>query len=170
MKRIMPVLLLLAIAVAAAWWFVLRRPSELGATVTVEWRGSRRGEARLPAELNWCPVTRMGTLVAVSNDTGLLVTLQEQDSLVADLHPVIAPVSREVGPRPSAIATLRWAADTGQLLGFRSVSGMVELSEVGARASGSFDIRMQAPVGAETLVVRGVFRGIPVVASAVGCP
>lgn len=170
MRRILLALVVLALVAGAAWWFVVRGPTDQAMAVSIEWSGSQRGTARLPAELNWCPVTRMGTLVAISNDTGLMVTLQERDSIVAEPHPVIAPVSREVGPRPSAIATLRWAADTGQLLGFRSVSGMVDLSEAGARVSGSFNIRMQAPVGAETLVVRGVFRGIPVVASALGCP
>lgn len=161
--------LLVAIG-GAVWWLLTSRGAAPGAVVRVEWRGSHRGTAELPGEVAWCPVTRMATLLAVSNDTGLLVTLAEPDSLTPAPHPVVAPASREQAPRPSAIASLRWAGDSGLLLGFQSVSGLLDLRAAGSRATGSLEMRMRAPVGPDTLVVTASFADLPVVASAVGCP
>lgn len=170
MNRLVLVVGVLAVIGGALWWILGRDGPADGGVVRIEWRGSHRGETVLPGEIAWCPVTRMGTLSAISGDTGLLVTLSESDSLTPAPHPVVAPEARELAPRPSAIAALRWAGDSGNLIGYRSVSGLVDLASTGARASGSLDMRMRAPVGADTLVVQAEFRDLPVVASAVGCP
>lgn len=161
---------LLAAIGGAAWWVLAARGPDAGAAVRIEWRGSHTGAANLPGEVAWCPVNRMGTLLAISNDTGLLVTLAEPDSLAPAPHPVVAPASRDQAPRPSAIASLRWAGDSGLLRGFQSVSGLLDLRTVGTRVSGSLEMRMRAPVGPDTLVVTASFADLPVVASAVGCP
>lgn len=162
--------LLLVAAAVTVWWLGDRTGAPGEATVELSWRGSHRGEAVLPGEIAWCPVTRMGTLLAISNDTGLIVTLQEADSLVAAPHPVVAPGTRDGAPRPSAIAALRWAGDSGVLLGFQSVSGLLDLQEVRGAASGQLEMRMRAPVGFDTLVVRATFANLPVVAGAAACP
>jgi hypothetical protein len=169
-KRVL-ILAALAIATTGAltWWWLTRSPASGGGKLHLQWGGSHTGEADLPGEVAWCPVNRMATLLAVSNDTGLIVTLHEADSIVAVPHPVVAPSVRDQAPRPSAVVVLRWAGDSGVLHGYRSVSGLVELGSVGERVSGSLDVRMRAPVGPDTLVVRAVFDDLPVVASAVGC-
>ncbi len=170
---IRPLLIAGALAVlagAGTWWFVAREAPSSAGSVHASWRGSHRGEATLPGELAWCPVTRTGTLVAISNDTGLLITLHEPDSLAPAPHPVVAPELRDQAPRPSAIAAMRWVGDSAELVGYRSVSGLVTLTAAAPRAAGSLEIRMRAPVGPDTLVVRAEFAGVPVVASAVGCP
>lgn len=136
----------------------------------VEWRGAFRGQATLPAQLQWCPITRIGTLEAISNDTGLLVSLRERDSLSTGIHPILAPELGGDLPLPSAVASLRWVRDTGTILGFQGQHGAVDIEGVGATASGSFDIGMRRAFRADTLRVRGNFRNIPVVATAVGCP
>ncbi len=159
------------IAAGIGWWLFGRAGGAgRGAMVHVTWQGSHRGSASLPGQVAWCPVTRIATLSAVSNDTGLMITLLESDSLSQSVHPVISPEVRDQAPHPSAIAALRWATDSGSLYGFRSVSGLVDLSRVGQRVSGSLDIRMRAPVGFDTLVLKADFRDLPVVASAIGCP
>ncbi len=167
-------MLLVIVALAAGgtgWWLFGRGTAgDETATVHVEWRGSHRGEAALPGRVAWCPVTRTATLSAMSNDTGLMVNLLEADSLSATPHPVIAPGVEGQVPHPSAIAAIRWASDSTGIYGFRSISGLVNVTHVGDRVSGSLDIRMRAPVGFDTLVVRADFRGLPVVASAVACP
>lgn len=162
--------LLLLMAAGAAWWLFLRGDSGSGGQLTLEWHGSREGRAVLPAQLAWCPINRVGTLEAISNDTGLVVTLIESDSLSSGPHPVVSNEMRDQSPRPSALAALRWVSDSGELLGFRSVSGVVDLRAANAVASGSFEIRMRAPLGLDTLVVRGDFLGLPISAGAVGCP
>ena len=136
----------------------------------VEWRGAFRGQATLPAQLQWCPITRLGTLEAISNDTGMLVSLRERDSLITGIHPILAPELGGDLPLPSAVASLRWVRDTGTILGFQGQYGAVDIESVGATASGSFDIGMRRAFRGDTVRVRGNFRSIPVVATAVGCP
>lgn len=171
MKRVLLIGgLLLTAAAVTVWWLSARAGTPGASAVELSWRGSHRGEAVLPGQVAWCPVTRMGTLQAISNDTGLMVTLQESDSLVAAPHPVVAPGARDGAPRPSAIAALRWAGDSGVLLGFQSVSGLLELREVRGAVSGQLEMRMRAPVGFDTLVVRATFADLPVVAGAAACP
>lgn len=149
----------------------LMRPSGIPeGQLQVEWRGAFRGRATLPAQLQWCPITRVGTLEAISNDTGMLVLLRERDSIGTGVHPILAP---EIGgdiPLPSAVASLRWVRDTGTILGFQGQYGAVDIEAIGATASGSFDIGMRRAFRADTVRVRGNFRNIPVVATAVGCP
>lgn len=171
MNRVWLLAAVFVVALAAlAWWVVAPSAAPRAGLVRVEWQGSHRGSATLPGEVAWCPVTRMATLLAMSNDTGLLVTLMEADSLAPAPHPVVAPEVRDMAPRPSAIAALRWARDSGELVGYRSVSGLVTLTKAGSHASGSLELRMRAPVGPDTVVVRAGFADLPVVTSAVGCP
>ena len=160
----------LLLAAAAAWWVVRRGQAPAGGAVTLEWSGSRAGRVTLPGQLAWCPITRMGTLEAISNDTGLIVTLLEVDSLGTGPHHVVSNEIRDQSPRPSALAALRWVSDSGILQGFRSVSGTVDLRTGNAQAGGTFEIRMRAAVGVDTLVVRGEFDGVAITAGAVGCP
>lgn len=164
------IVVLLAGIGALAWWLIGPRRGEAAGLVQLTWRGSQHGTAMLPAEVAWCPVTRMATLLAISNDTGLIVTLMEPDSLAPAPHPVVAPEARDQSPRPGAIVAMRWAGDSGTLQGFRSVSGLVTITKAGQRASGTLEARLRAPVGFDTLVVTASFTGLPVVASAVGCP
>lgn len=156
---------------AGGWWFwhATTGPDASG-TVTLEWRGSNRGRGSFPGRIAWCPVTRMATLTAISNDVGLLITLLESDSLSVGPHQVVTPANRDASPRPNATAALRWVRDTTAIIGYASVSGVVELSSVGERASGSMDIRLRMPAALDTIVLKGDFRNLPVVASAVGCP
>jgi hypothetical protein len=162
--------LLLLLVAAAAWWFLRRHDSASSGQVALEWHGSWEGRAVLPAQLAWCPINRVGTLEAISSDTGLIITLLEVDSLTRGPHQVVSAEIREESPRPSAVTALRWVSDSGVLLGFRSVSGVVDLQPADALASGSFEMRMRAPLGTDTLMVRGTFTGLPITAGAVGCP
>lgn len=159
-------------AAGGTGWMMLGRPAGPAAgAVRVEWRGSFRGRATIPATIAWCPVTRVATLEAIRNDTGFIATLHETDSLVVGPHPVVGKGNLAVTmPRPGAIAALRYVRDTSAILGFEATSGLLALDAVGATADGAFQIRMQRPFRADTVVVRGDFRGVPVVASAVGCP
>lgn len=168
-RRALVVLVVVLVAGAAAWW-LLRDGDAAGGSVTIEWRGSRIGRATLPARIAWCPITRLATLEAVSNDTGLVITLLEQDSLSNGPHQAVVPEIRDRSPVPNAVAALRWVLSTDTLVGYRSSSGVVDVSTAAGVASGRIDLRMRSPVGMDTLVVRGEFRAVPVVASAVGCP
>lgn len=168
-KRTIVLLAALLLGVAG-WWFLGRRVADPGTgLVRVEWSGSERGVARLPGRIAWCPVTRMATLRAISNDTGLLIALLEPDSMRTGPHQVVSPAIRSTSPRPNASAALRWVADTLEILGYASVSGMVEMSSVGEVVSGSMEIRFRRPTTLDTIVLRGDFRDVPVVAGAVGC-
>jgi hypothetical protein len=163
------VLVLLALAAAILWWFSARGVSRSG-HVMLEWRGSRSGEAVLPGRIAWCPITRLATLEAVSNDTGLVITLLEVDTLTSGPHNAVLPDIRDQSPRPNAVAAMRWVVEGDTLIGFRSVSGVVDLTTGGGLASGSLNLRMGSPIGMDTLVLRGDFRAVPITASAVGCP
>lgn len=161
----------LAVAGGAGWWVLGRGGGAATGAVRLEWRGSFRGRATIPATIAWCPVTRVATLEAIRNDTGFIATLHETDSLVVGPHPVVGKGNLAATmPKPGAIAALRYVRDTATILGFEATSGLLTLDAAGTRADGAFQIRMQRPFKADTVIVRGDFRGVPVVASAVGCP
>ena len=63
---------------------------------------------------------------------------------------------------------MRLERDTA-LAGFRALSGTARIRLTAGKASGDLDARMRSVTGADTLTVRGVFRDVPVVATAVGC-
>lgn len=164
-KLVVPFLFL---AVLAAGWYFLRGSRASSSSVNLAWSGSRSGSVELPAQLTWCPVTRVATFEAVRNDTGMMMTLLEVDSLTSGPRHVVSPQIREQSPRPSAVASMRWVNDSG-LVGFRSVSGVVDLLGDSRRISGSFELRMQAPGSLDTLVLRGDFRDVPVAITAIDC-
>ncbi len=167
------ILIVVGLLLAAAAWWLLRSgsspASRRAGLVVLEWRGSHRGRAVLPGTLAWCPITRVGTLEAIDNDTGLMITILETDSLSRGPHHVVSTEIRDVSPKPSAVAAMRWVSDSGTLVGFRSMSGVVDLQPAGQVASGAFELRLRAPVGTDTLVVRGDFRELAVSIGAVGC-
>ena len=141
------------------------------AQLAVEWRGRFRGRMVLPAQINWCPVTRVAVLEAVSGDSGVAIVLYEQNALTAGAHPVFSPEAAASAPRPSATAAMRWMRlerDTA-LAGFRAVSGTARIGLVAGKASGQLDARMRSVSGQDSVTVRGVFREVPVVSTAIGC-
>lgn len=141
------------------------------ATLAIEWRGKFRGRMVLPAQINWCPVTRVAVLEAVSGDSGVAIVLYEQNALTGGAHPVFSPEVAASARRPSATAAMRWMRldrDTA-LAGFRALSGAAQIRLVPGKASGELDARMRSVTGPDTLTVRGVFRDVPVVSTAVGC-
>lgn len=164
------VVILALLALGAGWWLGRTVEASAGGEVTLEWRGSTSGSAVLPAQIAWCPITRVGTLEAISNDTGLIVTLLETDSLSSGSRHVVSNEIRDQSPRPSALGAMRWVNDSGALTGFRTVSGTVDMQTANAVASGSFEFRMRAQRGADTLVVSGDFADVAITAGAVGCP
>jgi hypothetical protein len=157
-------------------WIINRRghvgPLHAGpAKLAVEWRGTFRGRMMLPARINWCPVTRVAVLEAVSGDSGVAIVLYEQNALTAGAHPVFSPEIAASARRPSATAAMRWMRlerDTA-LAGFRALSGVARVRLAPGKASGELDARMRGVTGPDTLTVRAVFRDVPVVSTAVGC-
>jgi hypothetical protein len=117
----------------------------------------------------WCPVTQVGTLEAISNDSGLVITLHERDSLSVAPHPVMAPAFASQMQRPGAIAALRWVVDSITMKGYQSVSGIVDVSRAGTLLSGTFNMKLRDVSGVDSLLIRGSFRDLPVTAVAVGC-
>lgn len=152
---------------------VLRPSTTSDGMVVMKWQGALVGEAILPAQLAWCPITRLATLEAISNDTGVLFSLRERDSLTVGSYPIVAATGDGAGeelPRPAAVAAMRWVLDSATITGFRGTSGVVEIAALGASASGSFDLLMVRAGAADSIHVRGQFRGVPLVVSAIGCP
>jgi hypothetical protein len=168
-NRVQVVVAATAVLAASLWWMFGGRTTAAEGELTVVWSGSQAGAARLPGTIAWCPVSRSATLEAISADTGVMISLFETDTLSAEIHPVVAPELRDQAPRPGAVVGLRWVEDTVAIRGYQSVTGLVHFTAVGATASGEFDVRMRSPVGSDTLVLRGSFHRLPVVASAVGC-
>lgn len=141
------------------------------AKLAIEWHGKYRGRMVLPAQINWCPVTRVAVLEAVSGDSGVAIVLYEHDALTGTPHPVLSPDLAASAPRPSATAALRWMRldnDTA-LAGFRSLSGSVRIQLAPGKVSGDINARMLGVTGPDTLVIRGVFRDVPMITTAVGC-
>jgi hypothetical protein len=168
------VVAVLLIAAGAAWWLYGR--GALGGSidagdVTMQWRGTYHGQLTLKGRVTWCPVTRVGILQAVSGDTGVMIVFYERDSLAAGPHPVAAPAQAPAATRPTATAALRWlysGKDT-VLAAFRSETGSMQVRRGPGTISGDLSARMRPMTGFDTLVVRGEFRDLPIVTTAVGC-
>lgn len=135
----------------------------------VEWLGRRTASATLPGKVTWCPATRLALVEAVSSDTGLMIVLYERDSITAGQHPVAPPAMGAGTPRPGATVSIRWVRDTA-LVGFRSEGGSVTVRKAKGTISGSFEGRMRASNGGDSLRLSGKFRDLPLVTTSVGCP
>ena len=157
------------------WWFFGGGKSGGGMTsngdFTVKWRGKEAGAMTLPATLNWCPITRVGVLEAISGDSGIAVVLYEVESLTNGPHTVVSPDMGATAPKPGASFVMRWIRikpDT-VVVGFRSETGTARIQIARGMASGDINARMRAVTGTDTLVAQGSFRGVPVVTTAKGC-
>ena len=165
---------LAALAVAGGWWFFGRgraHASPDSARISVRLRGRYPGSMVLPATINWCPVTRVGVLEAVSGDSGIAVVLYERDSITAGPHAVVGSDAAAAGAKPAATMVMRWmhlSPDTA-VSGFRAETGTVRMQMVRGVASGDINVRMRSYTGSDTLQVQGTFTAVPVVTSAKGC-
>ncbi|MDZ4258876.1 MAG: hypothetical protein U0974_14760 [Gemmatimonadales bacterium] len=168
-------ILILTVAVVATMVAVRRIQSAAAAPagmVVVEWQGAFDGKATLPAQLAWCPITRLGTLEAISTDTGVLFSLRERDSLTVGHHPIVTAAEDSTADnptRPAAVAAMRWVLDSATIGGFRGVSGALDIATLDSTASGRFDVQMVRAGATDTIQVRGEFKGVPMVVSAIGC-
>jgi len=172
--RGLTLLSVLAVGSMLTWWLVRggddKLPTAAAGTLAIQWRGSHRGEAVLPARVNWCPVNRTGVLEAIAGDTGVAVVLYEANALTRGPHAVVMPGVPAVLPRPGASVVMRWPKDSSALLAFASQSGLVDVRSAPKLLSGTLSIRLRAASGNDSLTLTGNFTDLPVVAMAVGCP
>lgn len=158
-----------------AWWRFGRGPATRfaaqDAQLVMRWRGKYAGAVTMPATLNWCPVTHVAVLEAMSGDSGFAVVLYERDALTAGPHSLMAPEVASTASRPVASAAFRWLRlepDTA-VSGFRSTSGTVRIQYANGKASGDINAHLRSAAGLDSLTVQGTFRGVPVVSTAKGC-
>lgn len=172
--RVLLLLGVVAVGSTLTWWLVRDRGGQLSpasaGTLAIQWRGSQRGEAVLPARVNWCPVNRTGVLEAIAGDTGVAVVIYEVNALTRGAHAAVMPGGGAIVPRPGASVVMRWPKDSSALLAYASQSGLVDLQLAPKLLSGTLSIRMRAASGSDSLMLTGNFTDVPVVAMAVGCP
>jgi hypothetical protein len=134
---------------------------DLGGNVTVSWVGAASGHFAARATGAWCPLDSLVEILAVSNDTGVGVTLITSGSVAAVQYPVISSV---VGAdwRPMGLASLRIASDTA-LKGYEANSGLVQVTKGDASlVSGTVDVRLRQSEGNDTLRMSGSFDRVPI--------
>ena len=173
--RVVAVVVVIASASLGAWWGFGRGPgtrfAAQDAQLVMRWRGKYVGAVTMPATLNWCPVTHVAVLEAMSGDSGFAVVLYERDALSGGPHSLMAPEIAATASRPVASAAFRWLRlepDTA-VAGFRSTGGTVRIQYANGRASGDVSARLRSAAGPDSLVVQGTFRGVPVISTAKGC-
>lgn len=173
-RRIALIVAGLLLLSAAAYWWLRRGAQPIAArpdVVALKWDGLYRGDAVLPTTVNWCPGSRVAIIEGLSNDTGFVMVIHAADTLTAATHAVMpAEFIANSQQLPAATAALRWPADTGVLAGFRAQSGLLELVPSRGRLSGTFTVRMQPPMSADTISVTGAFQNLVIESRAVGCP
>jgi hypothetical protein len=158
MRRIVPISLLFLTACGPRNAGTGRAGS---GSLSVEWTGSSRGRFSAPATARWCAMDSLLEVLAVRNDTAFGVALMAQDSVRAGAYPV-----HEIRPftpgRPQASAALRWLTDVA-LKGYEAFGGAVTVTEGGGRlVSGTIEVRLRVPAGADTLHLTGSFQRIPI--------
>ncbi len=168
---------LLVVAAAMVVFVLSRRAGQGGALpkpgmIVLELAGPHPATMTLPATVNWCPVSRVAELEAISVDTGFAIALRENEAMTKGPHPVFAPTATIALPRPSAAAALRWLRTvdtTVTVAAYSATGGHVDLDEAGATLSGSLLLYMRAAAGTDSVVVTGRFARLKVVAMAAGC-
>lgn len=177
MNRRVAALGLLAVMITVAVFIGPRLVGRAGAapkpgTIVLKIQGRFPATMTIPAIANWCPKSRIAEIEAVSVDTGFAVALRENDAVTKGPHPVFAPVQALQAPKPSATAAFRWLRMTDkdtQVVAYRSTGGRVDLTEIGATLSGSVLLSLRETTTNDSIVVRGRFAGLKVVATAAGC-
>ncbi len=176
-RRVAAIGLLVVAAIAIAVFVAPRvmggAPAEAKpGTIVLNIKGRYSATMTLAAVANWCPVSRVAEIEAVSVDTGFAVALHENDSVTRGPHPVFAPSPTLSAPKPSATAAFRWlratATDT-MVVAYRSTGGHVDIDKNGAMLSGSLVLYLKVPTGNDSVTVTGRFAGLKVVAMAAGC-
>lgn len=175
MNRRVAVIGLLVVVIAVAVFVLPRLAGKPGAepkpgTIVLKVEGRFPATMTLPAVVNWCPVSRIAEIEAVSIDTGFAIALHESEAVTKGPHPVFAPDPALLAPKPSATAAFRWLrmSDTA-VVSYRSTGGHVDINEVGATLSGSALLYLRESAGKDSVVVKGRFAGLKVVAAATGC-
>lgn len=165
----------LVVAITVAVFVAPRLAGTSGAepkpgTIVLTIAGRYPATMTLPAVANWCPVSRVAEIEAVSIDTGFAIALRENEAVTKGPHPVFAPDQALQAPKPSAAAVLRWLRmkDTA-VVAYRSTGGRVDIDEIGTTLSGSALLSLRATAGNDSIVVKGRFAGLKVVAMAAGC-
>jgi hypothetical protein len=173
--RIIAVGMVIASVGFGAWWGLGRGPgtrfAAQDAQLVMRWHGKYAGAVTMPATLNWCPVTHVAVLEAMSGDSGFVVVLYERDALSAGPRSLMAPEVASTASRPVASAAFRWLRlepDTA-VAGFRSTTGTVRIQYANGKASGDVSAHLRSAAGPDSLVVQGTFRGVPVISTAKGC-
>jgi hypothetical protein len=139
-------------------------------TIVLKVGGQYRTTMTFPAVANWCPVTRVAAIEAVSVDTGFAIALRESNAVSKGVHPVFTPEMAPQAPKPSATAALRWLRLTDtSVVAYRATSGHVDIDEANGVVSGSLLLHLFNSVGRDSLVIEGRFAGLKVVAMAAGC-
>lgn len=175
MSRRVAVIGLLIIAITVAVFVAPRLMGRTMAvakpgTIVLNIGGQYPATMTLAAVANWCPVSRVAEIEAVSVDTGFAIALHENDSVTKGPHPVFAPNPTQPAPKPSATAAFRWLRMTDTtVVAYRSTAGHVDIDKNGATLSGSLLLYLRVPVGNDSVVVTGRFAGLKVVAMAAGC-
>jgi hypothetical protein len=176
-RRVAVVGLLVVTAIAIAVFAVPRLVGRTSTaakpgTIVLNITGRFPATMTLPAVANWCPVSRVAEIEAVSVDTGFAIALHEKDSVTKGPHPVFAPNPTMPAPTPSAMAAFRWLRmtekDTG-VVAYRSTGGHVDIDENGTTLSGSLLLYLRVPTGNDSVTVTGRFAGLKVIAMAAGC-
>ena len=168
---------LLAVVITVAVFIAPRLVGRAGAdpkpgTIVLKIQGRFPATMTLPAVANWCPKSRIAEIEAVSVDTGFAIALRENDAVTKGPHPVFAPAPALQAPKPSASAAFRWLRMTDkdtQVVAYRSTGGHVDLTEIGVTLSGSVLLSLRETASNDSIVVRGRFAGLKVIATAAGC-
>ena len=175
MNRRVAAMGLLVVAIAVAVFVAPRVAGKPGAepkpgTIILKIEGRYPATMTLPAVANWCPVSRIAEIEAIAVDTGFAIALHENDAVTKGPHPVFAPDPASQTPKPSATAAFRWLRmkDT-VVVAYRSTGGHVDIDEAGATLSGSALLYLRDATGKDSVVVKGRFAGLKVVAMAAGC-
>jgi len=143
--------------------------------IEVEWTDSAgRGAVRfaVPATARWCAADSMLEIVGSRHDTAIGVVLLARDSAISGLgsdtlYPA-APARAFIPWRPRALAGLV-LAEAMSVRTYESGLGEVRLGARAAPFSGTFDLRLAAANGPDSLRVTGRFRGLRVVPAPPNC-
>ena len=137
--------------------------------LTAEWAGAATGAARLTASATWCARDSILEILAREGDTGVGIAVHYGGTGPVTGSFGLSHPAQDMARRPAATGALRFTTPEA-LHAYLTRSGEVEITAVDeARVTGRMTFRLSSRIGADTLVLVGSFRDVPVDSARTPC-
>jgi hypothetical protein len=137
--------------------------------LAAEWAGADTGSVRLTASAAWCARDSILEILARQGDYGVGIAVYYDGSRPVTGSFSLSHPAQDMARRPAASGALRFTTPDA-LHAYLTRSGEVEITAVDeAQVTGRMTFRLTSRIGADTLLLVGSFREVPVDSARTPC-